>query len=56
MANKRLKVRVPITVEVDVEDWMDEYGCSSSEEVRADVKRHVESIVRAHLDSLRLSA
>lgn len=55
MANT-LKVRIPLTVEIDVDAWADEYGAGTNTEIRADIKRHVENTVRAQLDALGVSA
>jgi hypothetical protein len=51
-----LKVRVPVTVEIDVDAWAAEYGSGSATEIRADIRRHIESMVAAQLDSLGVSA
>lgn len=51
-----LKVRIPLTVEIDVDAWADEYGAGSTTEIRADIKAHIENMVRAQLDSLGVSA
>jgi len=53
---RTIKVRIPVTIEIDVDAWCDEYGCESVVEVRADAKRHVEDTVRQHLDSLGVLA
>jgi hypothetical protein len=53
---RTIKVRIPITVEIDVDAWYDEYGCSSVAEVREDAKLHIEDTVRQHLDSLGVLA
>lgn len=51
-----LKVRIPITVEIDIEAWSDEYGCNSTAEVRADIKAHITDMVGQQLDALGVSA
>lgn len=55
MANT-MKVRIPLTVEIDVDAWTDEYGANSTTEIRADIKRHIENMVQAQLESLGVSA
>lgn len=55
--SRTLKVRIPITVEVDLDAWADEYSVDdTAAEVRADVKRHIENLVRQELASLGLAA
>ena len=58
MNTSSLKVRVPVTVEIDVESWALEYGMegATAAEIRADVKRHVEDMVSQQLASLGVSA
>lgn len=51
-----LKVRIPLTVEIDVDAWVDEYGTGSATEIRSDIKAHIESMVRSQLDALGVSA
>lgn len=46
-----MKVRVTVTVDVDPEAWIAEYGVERAE-VRADVARHVAATVDAHLGAL----
>lgn len=54
---RTLKVRIPITVEIDVDTWCDEYGYESAAAgVRAEVKLHVENTVRQHLGALGVLA
>lgn len=56
MTTNTIKVRVPVTVEIDVEAWNIEYGCESAAEVRADAKRHIEDMVKQQLDALGVLA
>jgi hypothetical protein len=53
-----LKVRIPITVNIDVEAWNVEYGggFETAAQIRADIKRHIEDMVQQQLDSLGVSA
>jgi hypothetical protein len=38
---KRIKVRMTVTVEVDIDDWSDVFGCDdTAAEVRADVRSY----------------
>ena len=54
--NRIAKVRIPLTVDIDVDAWVEEYGAGSMAEIREDVRRHIENMVRAQLDSLGVSA
>lgn len=55
--SRTIKVRIPVTVEIDVDAWCEEYGIPDrAAEVRADIKVHVEDLVRQQLDSLGVLA
>lgn len=54
--SRTIKVRIPVTVEIDIDAWVDNYGCESTAEVREDVRSHIENTVRQHLDSLGVLA
>jgi hypothetical protein len=52
-----IKVRIPLTVSIDVDAWCDEYGTpESAAQIREDVKRHVESMIQTQLESLGVRA
>jgi hypothetical protein len=51
-----IKVRVPLTVTIDVDAWCDEYGAESAAQIREDVRRHVENMVQSQLESLGVRA
>jgi hypothetical protein len=51
-----IKVSIPITVEIDIAAWNEEYGCDSAAEVRADVKTHIANMVNQQLDALGVLA
>lgn len=42
----RIKISVPITIEIDADDWTFEYGRMPISEVRDDVKSYVQSLVQ----------
>lgn len=48
-----MKVSVKVTVDVDVDSWMREYGIARSE-VRQDAHDLVSEAIRQHLDNLGL--
>lgn len=54
--NRIAKVRIPLTVEIDVDAWADEYGAGSIAEIREDVRRHIENMVRQQLEALGVAA
>lgn len=53
---RTIKVRVPITVEIDADAWHANYGTETVAEVREDVRRYVTDAVAQHLDSVGVSA
>jgi len=55
-SQRTIKVRVPVTVEIDLDAYRTEFGLESVGEVREDVKRYIASSVQQHLDSLGLLA
>ena len=48
--NKKIKVRVNFTVEIDAETWATEYGIEL-QDVRSDVKTYIENGVNSHLNT-----
>jgi len=44
-----MKVHIPVTLEIDVQDWQGEYGGETAAEIRADVKVYVEHLIREHM-------
>jgi hypothetical protein len=47
-------VSVTVRLDIDTEAWATDYGLETASEIRADVKEHVQNLVRDHLDSLSL--
>lgn len=41
-----MKVRVVLTVELDVEDWTTAYGVSGASEIRQDVREYILNMVQ----------
>lgn len=57
MTNTRtLKVNIPLSVEIDIDAWIEEYGTNSAAEIRGDVKEHIRQMVLGQLDSLGVLA
>lgn len=48
-----MRVQVKVTLDIDVDAWMLEYGCDR-DEVRRDVQQHTAESIRQHLDALGL--
>jgi hypothetical protein len=44
-----MRVRVAVTVDIDVDSWADEYGGVSGNQVRGDVRQVLASVVHQHL-------
>lgn len=53
---RTIKVRIPVTVEIDMDAWCTDYGTETAAEVREDVKSHVTNTIQQHLDSLGVLA
>jgi hypothetical protein len=49
------RVRVSITVEVDVQGWEQDYGVSGTQEIREDVRNYLDSVVRECNDNLSIT-
>jgi hypothetical protein len=47
-----MKVKVSFEVDINTDAWDDEYGTGSVTEIRSDVKRHIENMVRGQLESI----
>lgn len=47
--SRTIKVRIPVTVEIDMAAWDDVYGGGTATEIREDVKRYVQDLVRQQL-------
>jgi hypothetical protein len=46
-----MKVKVEVTIEVNAEEWAEEYGCEP-ESVRSDVKRWAQNRLNSYDDEL----
>lgn len=53
---RTIKVRIPVTVEIDMDAWCTDYATETAAEVREDVKRHIAESVHQHFDSLGVLA
>ena len=49
------RVRVSITVEVDVEGWEQEYGVHGTQAIREDVRSYLDSVIRECNDNLTIT-
>ena len=48
-----MKVAVKVTLDIDVDAWMEAYG-SNQDEVRRDVRTHAANVITEHLRELGL--
>lgn len=50
------RVRISVTVEVDVQGWEQNYGVSGTQEIREDVRGYLDSVVRECNENLTIVA
>lgn len=51
-----MNVHISFTITIDPQAWSEQYGTESSDEVRRDVKRHVENMTVNQLSDLGVLA